>query len=82
MASLRALAAEKSETHRRRFVGRALEGITLHTPAELAGRGSATALTENFLPVELEGRFAANQLLRIHVTGLNAERELTARVTG
>ena len=33
MAALRALAAGKSETHRRRFVGRELEAITLHTPA-------------------------------------------------
>ncbi len=36
MAALRALAAEKSATHRRRFIGRELEAITLHTPAELA----------------------------------------------
>ena len=38
MAALRALAAEKSQTHRRRFVGRELEAITLHTPAELEAR--------------------------------------------
>ncbi len=82
MSALRALAAEKSETHRKRFVGREIEAITLHTPAALAQRGSTTALTENFLPVELEGRFAANHLLRVQVTGLNAERELAARVSG
>jgi threonylcarbamoyladenosine tRNA methylthiotransferase MtaB len=76
MAALRALAAEKSEAHRRRFVGRELEAITLHTPAALAQRGLTTALTENFLPVELEGSFAASQLVRIRVTGLNAEGAL------
>jgi threonylcarbamoyladenosine tRNA methylthiotransferase MtaB len=76
MSALRALAAERSETHRRRFVGRELEAITLHTPAALAERGSTTALTENFLPVELEGRFAANQLLRIRVKALNADGTL------
>jgi threonylcarbamoyladenosine tRNA methylthiotransferase MtaB len=78
MAALRALAAEKSGTHRRRFVGREIEAITLHTPAALARRGSTTALTENFLPVELEGSFAANQLLRMRVTGINTQSELTA----
>jgi len=81
MAILRALAAEKSEAHRTRFIGRALEAITLHTPAELARRGRAVALTENFLPVELEGSMAANHLLRVEVTGLNAECELIARLS-
>jgi threonylcarbamoyladenosine tRNA methylthiotransferase MtaB len=80
MAVLRALAAEKSAIHRRQFVGRALEAITLHTPEELAGRGATAALTENFLPVALEGSFAANRLLRIRATGLNAEGKLTAAV--
>lgn len=78
MAALRALAAEKSHAHRRQFVGRELEAITLHTPAALAARGRTAALTENFLPVEMEGRSAANELLRIRVTGLNAEGALIA----
>ncbi len=78
MAALRALAAEKSASHRRQFVGRELEVITLHTPAALARRGSTAALTENFLPVEVEGSFAANQLVRVRVTGLNAESAMMA----
>jgi threonylcarbamoyladenosine tRNA methylthiotransferase MtaB len=78
MAALRALAAEKSESHRRWFVGRKLEAITLHTPAELEARGRTAALTENFLPVELEGRLEANRLVRLQVTGLNAEGALEA----
>jgi threonylcarbamoyladenosine tRNA methylthiotransferase MtaB len=82
MAVLRALAAEKSAAHRRRFVGRTLEAITLRTPEGLAGRGRSAALTENFLPVELAGSFAANQLLRVGVTGLSAEGELTASASG
>jgi threonylcarbamoyladenosine tRNA methylthiotransferase MtaB len=76
MAALRALAAEKGEAHRRRFVGRALEAITLHTPAALAERGCTTALTENFLPVELGGRFAANELVRVRVKALNGDGTL------
>ena len=78
MAALRALAAEKSEAHRRRFVGRELEAITLHTPAALAEQGSTTALTENFLPVELEGCLSANRLVRVQITGLSDERALQA----
>ncbi len=79
MAALRTLAAEKSRTHRMRFAGRALEAITLQTPRDLALRGRTAALTENFLPVELEGEHAANRLLRVRVMGLNAEGGLAAR---
>ncbi|MGC9223868.1 MAG: MiaB/RimO family radical SAM methylthiotransferase [Terracidiphilus sp.] len=76
MTALRALAAEKMAAHRRQFVGRQIEAITLHTPAELAGRGSTAALTENFLPVEISGSFAANQLLRLRATALDADGAL------
>ena len=78
MAALRALAREKSHTHRMRFVGRELEAITLHTPAEMEARGRSAALTGNFLPVEVEGRLEANRLVRVRVTGLNAEGALEA----
>ncbi|MGB0064503.1 MAG: radical SAM protein [Terracidiphilus sp.] len=78
MAILRELAAEKTTAHRRQFVGRTIEAITLRTQAALAERGSTAALTDNFVPVELEGRVDANELLRIRVTGLNAEGNLTA----
>jgi len=83
MGVLRALAAEKTQTHRARFVGRELEAITLRTPADLAAHGRTAALTENFLPVELEGHQPANRLVRVRVTGLAAEGalEATARVT-
>jgi threonylcarbamoyladenosine tRNA methylthiotransferase MtaB len=78
MAALRTLAAEKSQAHRRRFVGRELEAITMHTPGELESRGRSAALTENFLPVELEGRLESNRLVRVRVTGLNAAGALEA----
>jgi threonylcarbamoyladenosine tRNA methylthiotransferase MtaB len=78
MAVLRALAAQKSETHRRRFIGRELEAITLHTPAEMEAHGRSAALSENFLPVELEGRLEANWLVRARVTGLSAGGALEA----
>ena len=78
MAVLRALAAEKSEIHRRRFVGRELEAITLHTPANAGRRGRTAALTENFLPVKIEGRLPANRLLRVRIAGLAADGALEA----
>ena len=78
MAALRALAAEKSKVHRSRFVGLELDAITLHTPAEMAARGRTAALSENFLPIELEGRLESNRLVRARVTGLNSEAALEA----
>ncbi|MGA3082474.1 MAG: MiaB/RimO family radical SAM methylthiotransferase [Terracidiphilus sp.] len=78
MAAMRALAAEKSQTHRRRFVGRELEAITLRTPPELAARKRTAALTENFLPVVIDGWLPANRLLRLRVTGMNAAGTLEA----
>jgi threonylcarbamoyladenosine tRNA methylthiotransferase MtaB len=79
MNTLRALAHDKPVAHRTQMVGRELAAITLHTPAALGARGRTEALTDNFLPVELEGSHAANQLLCIEVTGITPEGALTAR---
>ena len=76
MATLRALAAEKTATHRRQFVGRTLDVLTLRTPGEAVARECTAALTDNFLPVEIAGRCAPNQLLRVRVRSLNAEAAL------
>ena len=78
MIALRALAAEKSEAHRRRFIGRELEAITLHMAAELHSAGRTAALTENFLPVEIEGKLAANRMVRLRVTGMKKDGGLSA----
>jgi threonylcarbamoyladenosine tRNA methylthiotransferase MtaB len=80
MAALRVLAAEKSRTHRTWMIGKELEAITLHSPAELVARGRTAAMTENFLPVEIEGHMTANHLVRLSVTGLTAEGTLEAMV--
>ena len=76
MAALRALAAEKTRAHRAQFVGRVLPAITLHTPKPLAAQGRSAALTDNYLPVEIEGRLAANRLLEVRVAALNDESTL------
>jgi threonylcarbamoyladenosine tRNA methylthiotransferase MtaB len=70
MAALRALAREKTRSHRQAMTGRTLDAITLHTPEALASQDRTAALTQNFLPVELEGRIEANRLISIHITGL------------
>ena len=76
MAALRALAAEKTRAHRSRFMGSDLSAITLHTTAALAAQGRTETLTENFLPVEIDGRFSANRLIRVRITGLTAHGAL------
>jgi threonylcarbamoyladenosine tRNA methylthiotransferase MtaB len=78
MSTLRALAAEKSKAHRAQFIGRELEAITLHTPPALAAQNRTSALTENFLSVEIDNRLPANRLLRVRVSGLNSEGALEA----
>jgi threonylcarbamoyladenosine tRNA methylthiotransferase MtaB len=82
MSALRALAAEKTRTHRRQFIGTELESITLHPTTALASANRTTALTENFLPVELGIALAANRLIRIRVTGLASDNTLLAMPAG
>jgi threonylcarbamoyladenosine tRNA methylthiotransferase MtaB len=79
MAALRALSTEKSEIHRRWFVGREVDAITLHTPPEVQAMGRTVALTENFLPIQIDSRLDANRILRVLVTGMDSD--LTLRAT-
>ncbi len=78
MASLRVLAADKTRTHRMRFLGTELDAIALHTPAALASANRTSVLTENFLPIELTALLPANQLIRVHVTAVAADNTLLA----
>jgi tRNA A37 methylthiotransferase MiaB len=80
MAALRALSAEMTRAHRARMVGRELDAITLHTPEELAGAGRTAALTENFIPVELEGRMEANRLVRVRADRLDEDGTLAGQL--
>ncbi len=79
MAALRALAADKTLAHRSRMIDRELSVITLNTPAPLAVLGRTAALTDNFVPVELDARLPANHLLQVSATALNAEGALRCR---
>ncbi len=78
MTVLRALAAEKTRSHRAQFLRKTVEAITLHTPRALVEEGRTSALTENFLPVELSAALPANQLVLVQVTGLASGDTLLA----
>jgi hypothetical protein len=80
MAALRTMAAEKSEVHRRQFVGRELDAITLHTPAALQAESKTAALTDNFLPLEINEALPANRLIRLMICGVNADLTLQGGV--
>jgi threonylcarbamoyladenosine tRNA methylthiotransferase MtaB len=71
MAALRNLAAEKTRSFRASFVGSTLPAITLHTPLSLASQGRTSALTDNYIPVEISQSLAANRLVDVEVTGMD-----------
>jgi threonylcarbamoyladenosine tRNA methylthiotransferase MtaB len=78
MAALRKLAAQKTEAHRRQFIGREVEAITLHTPQREQSLGRTAALTENFLPVEIDAALPANELITARVKEVGSELTLQA----
>jgi threonylcarbamoyladenosine tRNA methylthiotransferase MtaB len=82
MAVLRELEATKRGQHRRRFIGTELDAITLHTSPAREARCRTAALTENFLPVEIDSRIAPNQTLRLLIIGINEDSALRATQTG
>lgn len=84
LSALRALAAEKTRNHSRQFLGRQLSAITLHTPEPLAAQGRTAALTENFLPVEVDNRLPANRLVRLRADGFTPTESLfcTMQISG
>ena len=68
-AALRALISRKNEAFRARFVGGELSVVTLQ-----GGDSSVTeALSDNFIPVAMSGKWAANEVLRVRVGSLSGE---------
>jgi threonylcarbamoyladenosine tRNA methylthiotransferase MtaB len=76
MALLRGLATAKMEAHRRQFLGRELKAITLHTPPARQEQGRTEALTENFLPMEVDAVLPPNELIAARVAGLGRDLHL------
>ncbi len=73
MAALRALIDEKNRAFRGSFMGRELSAITLIPEESTTARQRSTALTDNFLPVELDGAWPPNTLLTARVTAVAAQ---------
>lgn len=71
MTALRTLADEKSRSFRAGFAGCSLPAITLQTPAQIAALGRTSALTDNYLPVEMTALLPANHLLDVWMTGIS-----------
>jgi len=78
MRTLRALARVKTHAHRAAFVGRVLDGITLHTPEPLRLQGRTALLSDNFLPIIMKGTLPANALARVRITGIDTSETLTS----
>jgi threonylcarbamoyladenosine tRNA methylthiotransferase MtaB len=71
---------DKTSSHRLAFLGGSFDAITLQTAEPLKTQGQTAALTDNFLPVEIEGQFEANRFTRIRVHGITGDLVLTASV--
>jgi threonylcarbamoyladenosine tRNA methylthiotransferase MtaB len=85
MAALRGLAAEKTQSFRSRLVGHTVAAITLHTPEALTSQGRTSALTDNYIPVELDQVLPANILADViladvDVTAINPGGILRAHI--
>ena len=63
MALLRALVENKQVKFRDRLNGKRLSLVTLKTDESQRRRRVTPALTDNFLHIEIDGNFAANQTL-------------------
>lgn len=74
MAALRDLIAGKTHRFRAGFVGKTLPAITLHTPEQIAAQGRTSALTDNFLPVEITEVIPSNQLVAVRIGALLASQ--------
>jgi threonylcarbamoyladenosine tRNA methylthiotransferase MtaB len=78
MVALRVLAEEKTWIFRSSLIGRRLPAITLHTPDVLMAQGRTSALTDNYLPVEVSQILPANQLIDLDVKQLDFSGTLLA----
>ncbi len=71
MDRLRTLIAQKNRAFRASFVGQVLPVVTLRTPEKQAALGRTTAISDNFVKIELEAALPSNQMLVAHITSLS-----------
>lgn len=81
ISALRLLAEEKSRAHRSRLIGVDLPAISLHTPAPIAASGRTSALTDNFIPIEVAASLPANELIDIRITAVASDNTLLASLS-
>lgn len=71
MAALRALIEQKNRTFRAGFVHHELSVLTLISTREQSASPQTSALSDNFLPVELEGAWPPNTLLTAQISAVS-----------
>ncbi len=65
LAAVRELIAAKTLSFRRSLLGQIIPAITLQTPQHIAAKGHSSALTDNYIPMEIDSPLGANQLVFI-----------------
>jgi threonylcarbamoyladenosine tRNA methylthiotransferase MtaB len=78
MARLRALADEKNAAFRRRAEQKQLSVVTLKAKAEHDRRTVTPAVSDNFLHIEICGKFSPNQMLWVAVSNGESARDGSA----
>jgi len=68
MTALRELIAAKTSTFRHSLLGQTLPAITLQTQGSTAVKGHTSALTDNYIPVEVNQPLPSNQLVHVVLT--------------
>ena len=78
MARLRSLADEKNAAFRKRAQQQRLSVVTLKAKLEQESRGVTPAVSDNFLHLEVAGRFSANQMLWVAVSAGEGSKNSSA----
>ncbi|MCU1312891.1 MAG: MiaB/RimO family radical methylthiotransferase, partial [Acidobacteriaceae bacterium] len=78
MARLRALANDKNAAFRNRVQEQRLSVVTLKPKPEQESRCVTPAVTDNFLHLEVAGRFSANQMLWVAVSAEEGSKNSSA----
>jgi threonylcarbamoyladenosine tRNA methylthiotransferase MtaB len=80
MTALRELIVAKTLAFRGSQVGRTLPAITLQTQQSVSAKGHTSALTDNYIPVEIEESLPANQLVHLTMTRVEDSAYVRARL--
>ena len=80
MAALRELIGAKTRHFRRSLIGQSLPAITLQTAEAIAAKGRTSALTDNFVPVEIDELLPANQMVQLFITEIDQAGVVCARL--